>query len=632
MRLSRTATSALAISLGLTLGLSASAIPAMAEDGSADPRATADKVVDSLPSTTDLGDSFHHVAASDPIVGKGTDFKPDLCPLTRRAQTIPTPESFARWMSTASSNDSPRKRSIVVDTTVWSYPAGRFDTPAKRDEALSKVRACPDKAQVRPGLTARFASEITPRATTQWITVNSKRNESVRSSQSVSWRIAGRYLVRTNVSRVGATIPRTGAQATMHARTADRLSSLTAERLLGKASVAAPPEALTPEAPEVTAPVVSVGQPWAVSLGDSFISGEGGAWMGNVENSLKDSLVWRGADTYFDFPDLTPGGTMETITGCHRSDTAAIHIGILRSVNLACSGAITTSKVDDKQWKPGIDFGTEPQGSRRGQVQLLREFAEQNRVELVSLSIGGNNVGFSTIIKSCLGGFLLSTSLFPDYCSKDPKVMARISQSARDRVASEIAEAIGNVNKAMSDAGYTPEDWTLVVHNYPSPMPEGDKFRYSESLFRQSDGGCGFWNKDATWANEAVLPAVNGIVTEGLKRANASNAILLDLSDAFKGNRLCEKGTVSLGTSKASAIAPWDMQKRFKHLEWVAQIRTLSTFYSGQALEEGMHPNALGQLAIRNCLRQAYQADESAKCVRADDELNEYGEPNMRLK
>ena len=86
-----------------------------------------------------------------------------------------------------------------------------------------------------------------------------------------------------------------------------------------------------------------------VALGDSAISGEAGRWAGNTNGSTSrtDAL---GPTAYYD----NAAGTGEAIPGCHRSKSAEVHIGGgVTSVNLACSGARTYSRVSDGKFKPG---------------------------------------------------------------------------------------------------------------------------------------------------------------------------------------------------------------------------------------------------------------------------------------
>lgn len=120
-----------------------------------------------------------------------------------------------------------------------------------------------------------------------------------------------------------------------------------------------------------------VGTPWVVSLGDSYISGEGGRWAGN-SNSSSASVDAGGSAAYYD----NATHTAETINRCHRSTAAEIHIGGgVNSLNLACSGAKTsTFTSSDGYFKPGIDFYNS--GGNQGQALMLQNFAATHNVKI----------------------------------------------------------------------------------------------------------------------------------------------------------------------------------------------------------------------------------------------------------
>ena len=64
------------------------------------------------------------------------------------------------------------------------------------------------------------------------------------------------------------------------------------------------------------------------------------------------------------------------------------------------------------------------------------------------------------------------------------------------------------------------------------------------------------------------------------------------------------------------------------------QIRTLTTLFPPYQLQEDAHPNYWGQLALRNCFRQAYNsgAPRGGTCIpRRPPASNGSGEPNMGL-
>jgi hypothetical protein len=67
--------------------------------------------------------------------------------------------------------------------------------------------------------------------------------------------------------------------------------------------------------------------------------------------------------------------------------------------------------------------------------------------------------------------------------------------------------------------------------------------------------------------------------------------------------------------------------------EWINQIRTVTTCCGNYYLQEGLHPNYWGQLALRNCVRQAYNggAPRGGTCARGSNGRNSLGEPFMNL-
>ena len=368
-----------------------------------------------------------------------------------------------------------------------------------------------------------------------------------------------------------------------------------------------------------------VGAPWVVSLGDSYISGEGGRWAGN-SNSSSASVDAGGAAAYFD-----NGGTSETINRCHRSTAAEIHIGGgINSLNLACSGAKTsTFTSSDGYFKPGIDFYNS--GGNQGQALMLQNFAATHNVKMIQLSIGGNNFNFADIIQTCVTDFLTSPSWWKNYCNDDSSVTANFTTTNVTNQQNAIKGAINNIKTAMANAGYTTAQYKIVVQTYPSPIPNGTGFRYSESGYtRQSTGGCGFWNADANWANSTALVKINNAVKGAATAANTNaNIVVLDLAAAFNGRRLCEN-TVNL--MENSGKANWTVAGASDATEWIAQIRTLSTVFGPYYVQESLHPNWWGEKAIRNCVRQAYNGGtiRGGVCNRGTG-LNANGEPNMTL-
>src|SRR3954470_4286851 len=81
----------------------------------------------------------------------------------------------------------------------------------------------------------------------------------------------------------------------------------------------------------------------AVSLGDSYISGEAGRWQGNSIDPVGDrdgtDRAFTGTGYDLSRVYLPPSDT----DGCHRSDVAEIRSGSLpvhEPIHIACSGAV----------------------------------------------------------------------------------------------------------------------------------------------------------------------------------------------------------------------------------------------------------------------------------------------------
>ena len=367
-----------------------------------------------------------------------------------------------------------------------------------------------------------------------------------------------------------------------------------------------------------------VGTPSVVAVGDSAISGEAGRWAGNTntESWRVDAL---GPTAYFD----NAAGTAETTSGCHRSRSAEIHIGAgVQSANLACSGARTyTQPYSGGDFKPGLDFYDDGAG-HVGQAKALQAYASTHNVRMVVALIGANDFGFADIVQQCVTDWLTSPSWWPNYCNDDSSIRAKFTSSNIAAITSRITGAYLNLRTAMRNAGYADSQWMLLVQTYSSPIPYGSQFRYSQSGWsRQSIGGCGLWNRDADWANNTALTAFNGAIANGAAGTGMGNLQIMDTRNALVGHRLCEN---TVGLLEEVGLPWWRSAGASDRTEWVSQIRTATTIFGPYQLQEDLHPSYWGQLALRNCVRQAYGngAVHGGSCVSAGG-LNGYGEPNM---
>jgi hypothetical protein len=323
-----------------------------------------------------------------------------------------------------------------------------------------------------------------------------------------------------------------------------------------------------------------------VTIGDSYISGQGARWAGNTRRAERnvDAL---GSDAYFDAPS---GGQRRP--GCRRGDqsVAGLHIGSWRGENLACAGATTASLA--------------------GQVQSLRRFAASHDVSAVVMLIGGNDFDFGSVVSQCVDAFLRTVQSQPRHCSDDPATTSQFSADRVKAVGNAVGASLRGVAAAMKRAGLAAGSYRLVVLTYPSPLPPASELRYPQTLpARYTVGGCPFFDADATWAATEALGAINSAVRVGVHRSGVAGAEVLDMGSAFVGHRLCERGA---GLLEETGLSSWREPGAATQLEWVNNL-------SLGRLSEAVHPNYWGMLAQRACVRLALRRGvaRSLRCIPA---------------
>ncbi|WP_327279356.1 MULTISPECIES: GDSL-type esterase/lipase family protein [unclassified Streptomyces] len=316
-----------------------------------------------------------------------------------------------------------------------------------------------------------------------------------------------------------------------------------------------------------------------VSMGDSYISGEAGRWKGNsltnTGNRTGTDRAWVSGSTYD--PAKVYGSTAD---GCHRSDSAEVKsAGAIAdvAVNLACSGA--TSENVFRASNGGVPFkGEAPQADQ------LAAVAAANNVKVIALSIGGNDLGFADIIKDCALDFVLWNS----YCYDDQQYGV---DEKIDGVMANVGKSVDEIRAVMRDAGYTDSSYRIVLQSYPSPIPRGAENRYTQSDWsRLNTGGCPFWNRDSDWARDSLVPQL----ANRLKGVAAAKGVqFLDLRDMLQGREVCAKASKQVTTSAPASA---------KTSEWARWIDSSET---QGPVQESMHPNYFGQLAVGRCLNLA---------------------------
>ncbi|MGA5824036.1 glycosyl hydrolase family 18 protein [Kitasatospora sp. NPDC094028] len=334
------------------------------------------------------------------------------------------------------------------------------------------------------------------------------------------------------------------------------------------------------------------GKPAAiVSMGDSYISGEGGRWAGNALTK-QEGDVWgtdrrsrcqdSKQDCVYDATSYDNGGNR-----CDRSDVAPIKgtdfegIPVGRRFNIACSGATTE------------DILTRSRNDEKPQIQQLADLARTNNIRMVVVSIGGNDLNFSGIMSACAKAYF-STAL-NSTCVPDAE---RVFSGKLDTVRADVTKTLTEIRRVMSASGQS--NYQLVLQSYPSPLPATDDFRYAQgpSFSRFSSGGCPFRDVDAEWARNSMVPRITGMLRQA---AGTAGAKFLNVQDAFAGHELCAK-TAEQATDANSNAAPLSAAKA-EWFRWVPYVPGAGWVGNAQGdLQEAVHPNAFGQQALSQCL------------------------------
>ena len=64
---------------------------------------------------------------------------------------------------------------------------------------------------------------------------------------------------------------------------------------------------------------------------------------------------------------------------------------------------------------------------------MLQNYAATHNVKMITLSIGGNDFNFASIVQTCVTDWLISPSWWKDYCNDDSSVTSELHVGERQR-------------------------------------------------------------------------------------------------------------------------------------------------------------------------------------------------------
>lgn len=279
-----------------------------------------------------------------------------------------------------------------------------------------------------------------------------------------------------------------------------------------------------------------------VGLGDSYASGEGAP----VEN-------WQtlGIDQYE--PGTDAG---EDVNECHRSSVAytrlvAADAGMPARTSFgACSGAETVHLYTSGRYDEPLQFN-----------RLSDE------TTLVTMSIGGNDAGFASVLEGCIMFKVLSC--VDDY---EPLVSRRFSRLDADR-----GTPVSDADRTFDPGIVAVQPLSEVYHRLREAAPNARVLIVGYPKFFKPDGYfpmcSGITYREQLWMNEKVAQ-INDII-EG--RAKERGFEYVDVEDALTNHHLCS----------------------FPEIDWMNGISPTDAVWT----KESFHPTQRGHAAEADIVR-----------------------------
>jgi lysophospholipase L1-like esterase len=263
-----------------------------------------------------------------------------------------------------------------------------------------------------------------------------------------------------------------------------------------------------------------------VALGDSYSSGEGNAPYEPASATDDDKCHRSQLDAYSKQLRL-PRVTISTL-----------HF-------FACSGATSADVLD-------TEFRTEP--------PQLSHIAELAAADLLTISVGGNDAGFSKALEQCVARI----------CSRKPfstRIIKRIAG-----LVPLLVETYARLRAAAPQA-------TIVVLDYPNAFP---KLGFGGSFRCRSNAAALLGRKGVNFLHERS-DQLDDVIADAVRRANeeGSNIRLVGVRGVFAGHDVCEKD------------------------RWVRALKVSGPSKQNQAvvIDTGsFHPNEAGQRAYAEAL------------------------------
>lgn len=332
-----------------------------------------------------------------------------------------------------------------------------------------------------------------------------------------------------------------------------------------------------------------------VAMGDSYASGEGNPR--NVQAWIEQGGPFTEFAPYWDDDGCNRsvrGGPAQAALALEQaSQTTSVTL-----VYLACSGATVDA---------GILGPQATAGQALSQVERARQIVGDRPIDLVTISIGGNDVGFTNILAAC--------ATVSD-CPVRPAPTGRLAKypTLQDGVQALTATLPGDYARIARCLGGQAGTPCTLVRNRSTPalnMAQGAAVLPTlyPDITRGADGqACSYLTltpSDFTWARESILDPN----PPGAFDYRSGNGQVSSLSLASGTLNQQVGGTFTLGWRPVTRIWAATGESAKGHgvcagsEAWAFGLTTLTGFSSA-----GFHPNPRGQQAIGDAITGAARA------------------------
>jgi len=343
-----------------------------------------------------------------------------------------------------------------------------------------------------------------------------------------------------------------------------------------------------------------------VSMGDSYSSGEGAPddeAVGCIpDHQCISAAKWNANDQWNGaHPSLPVPSDDDT---CDRSikagprqavdafrDIAGVPVDF---VSVACSGAQVADLIS-AEWA---------RGNARDHIplqidQVAQLFPNRQRIDVLIIGIGGNDVGFGPKVEQCMapplnplakppfGGCYQLPSVGTG--DNDPIKLARDLSARYDRLAAVIQDRL-NVG-------------VVLITEYPNPMFNDD----GQVCHDQPPGDplMGIQQDEAEWAANTVIPMLNGTIQAAVRRnADKGWQYVGNVASGFMGHGYCASdpylntvnAAIGIEGKKNGAVHPNAKGYQVYQAAILAKLRELIAPPAPTIVIN--HPNALGESTV----------------------------------